>query len=237
LPLPEARSNCTAPLSYQSGTLVVPAGATLTITVTLSPVSSPANPGSTGADAAAAVFTPPAEVSIRFQQSGAAFEAVSASRAQAYGLTVNLDWNKETPVRVDGLPVVLLPCNASASSFAFQSVDSTLFVPSGTGSISPAGWALPMAATSVTSLPEAAGPGTGLFEFAKGAFIQTAVEPAAVPITVGLVEIGTGFLYVLITGEAKPATTTYQLWPPAAPSTLNASVDFETLPCSSSHSS
>ncbi|MBZ5583812.1 MAG: hypothetical protein LAQ30_16695, partial [Acidobacteriia bacterium] len=34
----------------------------------------------------------------------------------------------------------------------------------------------------------------------------------------------------VVTGKAKVARTTYQLWPQAAPSTLNASVQFDTLP-------
>ncbi|MGA8481803.1 MAG: hypothetical protein WB696_27880 [Chthoniobacterales bacterium] len=218
-----------APLSYQSGVYVVPAGATLTVTLSLSPAPPPLNPGGPGADAAAAVFTPPADVTIRFQQSGAVFVAVAASSTQAYGSTVKLDWNKNTPVQASGLPVVVVPCEASPPNLAFHTAHSTLFGPSGAGLVTLAGWALPVAAISVTSLPEAAGPGTGLIEFGNGASVQTAVELAAAPVKAGLVEIGTGFLYVVVSGKAKPATTIYQLWPQAAPSTLNASVEFHTL--------
>ncbi|MBV8585988.1 MAG: hypothetical protein JO308_06850 [Verrucomicrobia bacterium] len=101
-------------------------------------------------------------------------------------------------------------------------------MPSGAALITHAGWALPLAATSISNLPEAAGPGTALIEFGVGASVHTAVEPEHVPVTSGLVDVGTGFLYVLVSGKAKPAKTTYQLWPQAPPSKLNATVEFDT---------
>jgi hypothetical protein len=219
-----------APLSFQSGVYVAPAGATLTVTVTLSPAPPPVTTGGPGADADAAAFTPPPNVTIRFQQSGAAFTGVADSIASAYGSTVKLQWKQQTPVQVTGLSLIVVPCDASPPNFAFHTVNSTLFTPSGIGAITLAGWALPLASTSITSLPEAVGPGTGLVEFGVGASIQTQLEPAAAPITSGLIEIGTGFLYAVVTGKAKPARTIYQLWPQAAPSTLNATVEFDTLP-------
>jgi hypothetical protein len=219
-----------APLSFENGTYVVPAGATLTVTVSLAPATSPVNSGGVGADSAAAVFTPPPNVTISFQQSGAVFDVVADASAQAYGSTVLLHWNQQSPVQVTGLPVVLVPCDPSSANFVFQTVHSTLFAPSGASPITRAGWALPLAATIISGLPEVAGPGTGLIEFATGAAVQAAVEPTAVPITNGLVEIGTGILYMVVLGKAKPARTIYQLWPQAAPSKLNASVEFATPP-------
>jgi hypothetical protein len=218
-----------APLSFQNGTYVVPPKATLTVAATLAPAPSPVNSGGPGADAAAAVFTPPPNVTIRFQQGGAVFEALGDASAQAYGSTVKLHWNQQIPAAVTGLPVIVVPCDASPPNFAFQNVHSTLFTPSGASAVTLAGWALPLAATSITSLPEVAGPGTGLIEFKAGASIQTTLKPIAAPITSGLIEIGMGSLYVLVTGKAKPARTTYQLWPQGAPSKLNASVEFGTL--------
>ena len=217
-----------APLSFQSGTYVVPVGATLTIKATLSPAPSLRNPGKPGADAAASFFTPPAEITMRFHETGAIFVAVEVASVQSYGSTTKLDWNKSTPVQADELPVVVVPCRASSPAFDFSTAHSTQFMLSGAGSITLAGWALPLLATTVTSLPEAAGPGTALIKFAKGASIRTMLETDTVPVAAGIIEIGTGFLYVLATGEAEPAKTSYQLWPQAAPSKLNASVEFET---------
>src|SRR5579875_3535101 len=96
--------NSSAPLSFQNGVYVVPANATLTVTLTLAPASLPVSSGGPGADAAAAIFTPPPNVTIRFQQSGAAFEAIADSSAQAYGSTVKLHWNRQAPIQVTGLP-------------------------------------------------------------------------------------------------------------------------------------
>ncbi|MBZ5583795.1 MAG: hypothetical protein LAQ30_16610, partial [Acidobacteriia bacterium] len=94
--------SCSAPMSFQNGVYVVPSGATLTITATLSPAPPAVNSGPPGADAAAAVFTPPPHVSIQFQQSGAAFTAVSDLSAEAYGSSAKLQWNHHTPVQATG---------------------------------------------------------------------------------------------------------------------------------------
>ena len=219
-----------APLSYQNGVYVLPAGAILTATMTLAPVAPPMSAGGPGADAAAASFTPPSHVTIVFKEASAEFTAVADSSGHAYGSTVKLHWNKKMPVQVAGMPLIVVPGDPSPAKFAFHTVDSTLFTPSGSGVVTLAGWALPLAATSITSLPEAAGPGTGLIEFATGASVKTAVEPTASPVANGILEIGTGGLYAVVRGKAKPVKTTYQLWPQAAPSKLNATVAFETPP-------
>ncbi|MBV8099188.1 MAG: hypothetical protein JOZ31_08520 [Verrucomicrobia bacterium] len=219
-----------APLSFQNGVYVVPAGETLTVSLTLSPAPSPVSSGGSGGDAAAAVFTPPANVTILFGQTDATFTAVAPASAQAYGSTIKLDWSGDPPFEATGLPLVIIPFFPSPANFAFQSVDSSEFVPSGAGPITVSGWALALANVSASNLPEASGPGTCLIQFGLGASIQTAVEPANVPIATGLIEIGTGSLFVFVSGQAKPAITAYQLWPQTAPSKLNASVDFSTAP-------
>jgi len=217
-----------APLSFQNGTYVAPAGATLTLAVTLAAAPPPVGSGGPGADAAAAVFTPPANVTIVFQQASAVFQGIDDFGAQAYGSAITLHWNRQTPVQAPGLPAIVVPCDPSPPDIAFQTVHSTLFTPAGVGTITLAGWALPLAATDITGLPEAAGPGMALIEFDAGASIQTPVEPTAAPVTNGLLEIGTGALFAVVSGTAKPAKTIYQLWPQAAPSRLNASVEFDT---------
>jgi len=219
-----------AALSFQSGVYVVPAGATLTVIVKLVPAPAPPAHANPGADAVAAVFTPPPSVTIRFHQSGAAFEAIEDSSARAYGTTVKMHWNQKAPAQVAGLPLIVIPCQAAPAAFTFAKVKSTLFQPAGKCHITAAGWALPLAATSAASLPEAAGPGAGLIEFHTGVSVTTAVDPAGAPVSGGVLEIATGSLYAVVTGKAAPATTTYQLWPQAPPSTLNASVAFATLP-------
>src|SRR5262249_51905221 len=162
-----------APLSFESGVYVAPAGSTLTVKVNLSPASSPLNPVGIGADAAAAIFKPPAEVTIRFEETGATFVAVDVASAQLYGSTVSLACSGGRPILAVELPLVVVPCHASPAGVTFSTVHSTQFAPSGTASVKQAGWALPLAATSINSLPEAAGPGTGLIKFAGGASVRT----------------------------------------------------------------
>jgi len=105
--------HCSTALSFQNGVYVIPAGATVTITVNPAPTPAPVNPGDPGVDGALAIFTPPANVTIRFQQSSAAFTAVADSSAQAYGVTVTLHWNHQTRVQASGVPVELLPVEHS----------------------------------------------------------------------------------------------------------------------------
>ena len=219
-----------SPLEFQSGTYVVPAGATLTLEATLAPLPATANHGGPGGDALAATFTPPPSVTIQFTETSAVFDAVADASAHGYGSTVQLHWNKKTPTQPLGLPLVLIPCDPNVAGFTFQTVVSQNFVPSGSGGIVTAGWALTLAATTATTLPETAGPGMGLIEFGTGASVQNAVEAKAVPISFGLIEIGTGFLFVMVEGKAAIAHTTYQLWPLAAPSKLNATLEFDTRP-------
>jgi hypothetical protein len=220
--------SCTAPLSLQSGVYVAPATATITITVNLAaPVQAGGSPGA-GQDAAGCVFSPPSSVTIAFTQGAATLEAVADSVAQAYGSKVTLHWNKKAASKTATIPSVLIPCDPTPASFVFSTAASVNFAPSGSSTILLAGWSLPLAATSITSLPEAAGPGSGLILFHTGAAVQTAVEAAPVPITEGQLEIGTGSLYVVVSGIAKQVTSRYEMWPQAAPSKLNASFDFVT---------
>jgi hypothetical protein len=218
-----------AAMDLQGGVYVIPPGATLTAVLNLAPAPGPIGPGGAGPDAAAATFTPPAQVTIEFRQSGAAFTAVADSSAGAYGTKVDLRWNHNPPSAVSGPPQVLVPCDPAPGSFAFTTVKSSLFAPSGSAPITQAGWVLPLAATAISSLPEAAGPGSALIEFGPGASIRTSVQPQAVPVTRGLLEIATGGLFAMVSGKAKPATTVYQLWPLAPPSKFNATLEFATL--------
>ncbi|HZU27466.1 MAG TPA: hypothetical protein VFA04_18200, partial [Bryobacteraceae bacterium] len=218
-----------APLSLQNGVYVLPAGATLTAKVTLAPAPPPSGSGGTGQDAAAAVFTPPSDVNIHFRDGGTAFDVIADSSATAYGSTIALHWNKSAPFQLGGLPLMVVPCDAAPASFGFATVASTVFTPTGSAPITAAGWALPLSATTISTLPEAAGPGAAAIEFGAGVSLTTTIEPTAVPLTSGFLEIATGSLLLTVSGKAKPVTTTYQLWPLPAPSQLNATLQFATL--------
>lgn len=219
-----------APLNLQSGTYLIPTGATLTLTATLAALPPPVGSGGPGGDAVAAAFHPPASVTVKFTQSGATFEMVADAQVHAFGSTVNIKWNGGTAIQPAGLPIVVIPFVPGVAQFVFHTHASQHFVPSGSGAIHAAGWALPLAATPVSALPETAGPGLGLIEFGSGASMQNAVEPKPVPISAGIALIGTGYVFLIVEGKAAVAKSTYRLWPLEAPSKLDATLEFDTLP-------
>jgi hypothetical protein len=213
------------PFAFQNGVYVIPAGATLTLTAT--PAPAPLPPGSgASADAAACVFTPPATVTIVFQQTSAAIQRLDDFNVQAYGSSLLLHWNQQPPIPETQINELIVPCDASPATFDFAHSSSALFTPSGKALIKGAGWGLPLIATSITSLPQAAGAGAALLDLRTGATLKTEIEPKTAPVTQWLLEVGTDSLFVFARGKAASVRTTYPLWPEAAPSHLNASVDF-----------
>ncbi len=216
-------------MTFESGVYVVPTAATLTVDITLAAAPSPIGTGNPGADAAAAVFTPPSAVTLIFKPSSAAFQSVADAIAIAYGSSVTLHWDQGEVLAVAGLPEIMAPCTASPSNFNFENSSSQVFTPSGSTSIASAGWALPLIEASISTLPAIAGPGTALLRLSAGGSLKTLVQPS-VPKPIWLLEIGTGALYILAEGQAEVVSTMFQLWPESAPSKLNSTVDFSTIP-------
>jgi len=200
----------TTPLQLDNGVFVAPTGATLTLVATLV-ANSPSGPGSAGADALAAQFTPPASVTLVFKPSSTVFQSIADFVATAYGTTVNLHRNDEAPVAAPQMPQVLIPCTPSPAQFAFSTVQSNIFTPSGSAPISRASWVLPLAPTSIATLPEAAGPGACMLELGAGASLQTQLGATPAPVSSWVMEIATGELFLLAFGKAKPLKIEYQL--------------------------
>jgi hypothetical protein len=217
-------------LTYQNGTYVVPAGAVITVTANLLPLPAPTPSPGLGADAAAATFTPPTSVTIIFRETGVAFQAIVDCQAKAYGNSVTLHWNQQTPLVSTGQPLVVIPCDATPATFSFNSVESTMTIPSGTAQITGAGWGLPLAQTSISTLPEVAGPGVAAIVLGPGVSVVNTLEPQPVAASFGVLDVGTGGIYLVLVGNANPVQTTFQLWPRAAPSQLNAVLEFNPLP-------
>jgi len=209
-------------MTIENGVYVLPPAATLTVTMQLA-----AAPHAGTTSGPGAVFTPPSEVTLVFKPSGAVFQSIAPAGAKAYGSSVTLNWNASgsTIKAVKELPEILVPCTASPASFTFSNAAPGIFEPSGSASVTDAGWALPLVATAITNLPDAAGPGAALLRFGSGGTLKTTVQPGA-GMKDWVMEIRTGGLYILTTGPAEIAKTKFQLWPEAAPSKLNATADF-----------
>lgn len=221
----------TQPFTFANGIYEAPAGSALTLTVSLAPAAQGVTGAVAGPDAAAATATPPAEIVIEFTESGATLQLVADAQAQAYGDSVTLHWAGAAPVpSAAGLSEVLIPCTASPASFGFTHAASQVFAPSGSAPITGAAWALPLAATGITALPEAAGPGVGELRLGSGAELVTEIDGStSVPIASWLLQIGTGNLFAEAASAAQaPVETTLTLWPEAAPATYPATIVFDT---------
>lgn len=218
---------CTQPLTYQNGSYEAPAGSTLTLTATLGSASPSGTGGSP--DAAATTEQPPGDIVIEFTASAAVLQTVGGSGATAYGTSLTLQWSGGSPTPAADLPEVHIPCAASRSDFAFTHVLSDAFAPSGSAPITAASWALPLASTPITALPEAAGPGTIRLDLGAGATLSAGLSPDTVLISSWVLEIATGALFVAAQSAGTPTSTTLSLWPQAAPPGRFAALDFDTV--------
>ena len=126
-------------MSHTSGVYIIPDTATLTVTATLVGAPSPTSTGDPGADAAAAVFTPPTSITLIFKPSSAVFQTVAAASATAYGSSFALHWSGSEVVAASVLPEIVVPCASTPASFTFASSTSEIFAPSGTASIASSG--------------------------------------------------------------------------------------------------
>jgi len=188
----------TAAITLQSGAYVVPAGATLTLQATLAPPAP--GTGTPGADLTGAAIALPATVTIKFSQTTATVEALGDASLTLYGTHVGITWSSPAALLVPGLPAISVVGKANVTSFAFASVKSKAFVPSGTAALAGAGWALPLATTTITTLGEASGAGSLLLALGAGAGF-TAAPASAAKAAGWLVSIDPAQLFAVVSGE------------------------------------
>ncbi len=210
-----------ATVTLQGGTYVVPTGATLTLTATLAPPA--AGTGSPGADLTSAEVTIPPTVTIQLTQTAATVEALGNASLGVYGTSLSLTWNKAAPLFVPNLSVVLVPCTSSVSTFAFTTVHSTLFEPSGSAPIVGAGWALPVATAAIGSLGEAKGAGSLLVGLGAGGTF-TGTSRTSSPVAGWQIAIDPQTLLVVVGGQGGGGQASYTLWPGLPPGKLPASI-------------
>ena len=210
-----------APVTLQSGAYIVPPAATLTLQATLAPPAP--GSGSPGADLTTASIGLPATIRITFTQTAATITALADAHLTLYRTSVGVTWPQRTAQLVANLPLILVLGHSSISSFSFASVKSTEFVPSGSASLTAAGWALPITTTTIGALGEASGAGSILIGLGAGASVTCAVRSQA---QVGgwEITIDPSQLFVLIGAIGSASQVTFALWPGVPPATLHASV-------------
>jgi hypothetical protein len=211
----------TAAVALQSGAYVVPSGATLTLQATLAPPSP--GSGTPGADLTSASITIPPTVTIKLTQTAATVTALGNATLTLYGSKVDFSWPTATTQLATGLPLVLVLGHADVTSFAFSSVKSTAFIPSGTAPIVAAGWALPIATTTITTLGEAAGAGSLFIGLGTGASASCAVRSQTAA-TGWEISIDPATLFVLVGGTGSASASSFTLWPGMPLAKLHASV-------------
>ena len=207
------------PVSLISGVVVVPSGATFTLSAQLAPHPSPTPANGPGADANHAKIQTPGNIQINFAENSASLVSLDDSSLNAYGTTVNFHWNHQAAAFASGQ--VAIPCDTDVASFAFSNVRSTVFIPSGSAMISAGGWSLPAPETTIANLGEADGAGylyLGL-GFGISAYWQTQPQPYAFDGVV--LEASPGTLSILASSSSIRATvSTIELWD-EIPATLN----------------
>ena len=201
----------------------MPAGATLTLQATLAPPA--AGSGTPGADLTSATMVLPPTITVSFNQTSATITALGAATVTVYGTTVDITWPTRVVSYTAGTPVLVIAGHPDAATFLFKTVKSTLFVPSGTAKLNGAAWTLPVATTTINALGEASGAGSLLLELNDGATAHS-MPTGNLKVVGWAVSIDPTQLFILIGAQGTQATTSYRLWPGAAPATLHSSVAF-----------
>ncbi|MBD5635575.1 MAG: hypothetical protein IAI49_13950, partial [Candidatus Eremiobacteraeota bacterium] len=207
--------------TLQAGAYVIPPGATLTLQAAIAQPASGAG-GTPGADLTSASISLPPTVTIQFTQTAATIEALGDANLKLYGTSLGMTWPQRTAQLVPDSQAILIPAKSSVTSFGFESVHSTLFVPSGSAAIVTAGWALPIATTPIASLGEAAGAGSLLLELGAGAAFTCGVR-GAVNASGWFVSADPSKLFVLVGGKGAASEARYTLWPALPPAKLASS--------------
>ena len=208
-----------APTATSAG-LQIPAGATLTLTVTPDGTPGPTGGTGPGADAGAVVAMVPPAVTLTFTASSTQFTAVQNASLTVYGNTVNLTWQPSAPVYEAGFQQLFVPLTPSPTTFTMGSTQSDVFDLTGAGPIVAGEWVWPVAITSVAQLGAASS--AGLLSLIVGPGLSATWKgtvTAPTPFGAILLECVGGMLTLLglMTG-ATPARASVKLWSdPARP--------------------
>jgi hypothetical protein len=199
------------PVSLISGVVLVPAGATFTLSAQLAPHPSPTPSNGPGADANHAKVQTPVKIQIDFAKNSANLISLDDSSLNAYGTTVSFHWNHQPPAFASGQ--VAVACDPDVASFTFSNVRSTVFVPSGSAAIAAGGWALPAPETTIANLGEADGAGYLYLGLGSGISGYWQTQPQPYSFDGVILEASPGKLSILASSSSnKTGTSTIELW-------------------------
>jgi hypothetical protein len=139
--------------------LLIPAGATVSLTLTLDPDTSAPGSSEPGVDAIEARAKLPAEVTFAFSPTGGSLTVAQKAGAKAFGAEVAMRYGAG-PVTYDSrINRILFPFVHRPDEFAVGSSKSDLFKVKGTAPIEQAGWALAVSTAAAQNLGKASGGG------------------------------------------------------------------------------
>lgn len=157
------------PAHFSGDRLVLEAGATVTLRITLDPPSAADGPDTgPGSEAAHADAVLPATASFVFTPGGAREIETADASLSVYGSEFSLRRNRRPPVYDAILRQVLIPMAPTPGRLDIGETQSELFTPSGAARIARAAWGLPVAETTPGALGEAAGAGFLVLSVADG---------------------------------------------------------------------
>ena len=151
--------------------VIVPADATITLTLALDPAIPAAGSGP-GADARAAHDAPPASVTIAFTPAGATLTAAGDASVTVFGATAHLTFQATAPVYDALLGRVAFPLACDATAITVTSSLSSMCGASGSASVSSASWSIAATLNSATDLGSAAGAGGVALSLGSGLSLQ-----------------------------------------------------------------
>jgi hypothetical protein len=140
--------------------LVIPADATVTLTIVPDPASQPGPASGPGLDATNAQAAFPASVSFVFAPSGITSIDAEPAVLTAYGTTVHLTKSAADASYDAAIRQILIPFTPDTATFSIASVASTAFLPKGSATVTSAAWAFPPTQASAVFAGATAATGT-----------------------------------------------------------------------------
>jgi hypothetical protein len=154
-------------VSVSSSPIVIPAGATISLSIDLDPASPPDGSGP-GPDARNAAVGVPASATFTFGPGGGRLEHAGAASLHALGFEIALTYEPAAGVFEPLMGRITLPMACDARAVTMSDSRSTLVTLNGSAPIDQAGWSLPLTVASPASLSAAAGAGGIGLELAPG---------------------------------------------------------------------
>jgi hypothetical protein len=207
---------CDQDLALGGSTVTIPAGATLTLTVT------PAGSASSGPS----MVAPPGTMTFSYPDPGAAAATIGGFSASVYGSAFSCAQTAQPAVYGDITKTLLFPCSCTAAQFTPGAQTGVQLSLTGSAPLTVTGWALPVASSAPAALGNAAGPGLFLFGFGTGLYAQWPGLSRPEPESGGTgLASSAGLLLALTAGLAPGVTSQLKvgLWDaPGAPNTITA---------------